>query len=115
MTKKEIAFLLENGYSVADIMTMTTPEQPSEPSEPVEEPSEPSEPSEPVEEPSESASDQPDAIKELNRSIADLHKEIEKLAGRIAAQGIRSAGADAPRESIDDALAGLAKKLNGGK
>lgn len=113
MTKNEIAFLLENGYTVADIMTMTTPE---EPSEPVEEPLEPvEEPSEPVEESSEPASDQPDAIKELNRSIADLHKEIEKLAGRIAAQGIRSAGADAPRESIDDALSGIAKKLNGGK
>lgn len=118
MTKNEIQFLLGAGYSIAEIMTMQPTDSAPEivPEEPT--PAEPVIDTEVQDAAAEAADPEPkkDATAEaFSKAIEDLQKTVEKLSARIAAQGIRSTEhtAEAPA-TIDETLAALGKKLNGG-
>lgn len=121
MTKNEIQFLIESGFTLAEVIAMGTaqsaaPADPVEPArtEPEPEPETAADPEPPVpEEHKEEQTD--DRFKEFQSSIESLQTELKKLGDRIAAQGVRMSGhVNAPIKTIDDTLAEIGKKLNGG-
>lgn len=115
MRKEEIKFLMDAGYTLAEIMTMGTQDREPEAVELVEDP-EPIEQSQ-EEQPEEPATEaKPDKTTEaLSQAIADLQKTVDKLGARIAAQGVKATAHEAPGpESIDSRLSKIAKKINGG-
>ena len=120
MTKNEIQFLIESGFTLAEVIAMGTaqsaaaaPEEPAR-TEPEPEHETAADPEPPV--PEDHKEEQTDErFKEFNTAIESLQTELKKLGDRIAAQGVRMSGHEtAPIKTIDDTLAELGKKLNGG-
>ena len=121
MTKNEIQFLIESGFTLAEVIAMGTaqsaaPADPVEPAEPARTEPEPEPEHEATADPEEHKEETTDErFKEFNTAIESLQTELKKLGDRIAAQGVRMSGHDtAPIKTIDDTLAEIGKKLNGG-
>lgn len=120
MTKNEIQFLIESGFELNEIIAMGTsaPETPPAAEDPAPidtSAEEPAAPADEVEQQEQPAHVDTGEVTELKSTISELQKEIKKLGDRIAAQGIARGTFENPLETLDDSLAKIAKKLNGGK
>lgn len=120
MTKNEIQFLIESGFTLSEVIAMGTAQSaaPADLEEPARTEPEPEHEAaaEPEQAEAEKAPDQDDdRFKAFSQTIESLQTELKKLGDRIAAQGVRMTGHDtAPIKTIDETLAELGKKLNGG-
>lgn len=116
MTKNEIKFLIESGFTLSEVVAMGS----ADPAETVTVPMTDPEPSiEPAPEPSTEPTTEPepdndDRLAEFRSSIESLQAEMKKLGERIAAQGVNMSSRDTTVKSIDEALADLGRKINGG-
>lgn len=118
MTKNEIQFLIESGFTLSEVIAMGTAQSaaPADPVEPEKTEPEHEAASEPEQAEAEKAPAQDDdRFKAFSQTIESLQTELKKLGDRIAAQGVRMTGHDTePIKTIDETLAELGKKLNGG-
>ena len=114
MTKEEIKFLMQNGFGIHEIIEMGSGEKAPEIIETgVQTEMQIETPETSVDEHSEPKVEKTE-FDGFRESIEDLQKELKKLGDRIAAQGVAGTAHETAVKSIDDTLAEIGRKLNGG-